>query len=81
MNALLDTKIGNDDIESLIENANDSSLSLDGAILLREVGNEGAQVEVLRHLLGKLGGLLLRITILGDFRDSLGVHQEPALGS
>lgn len=77
---LLDSKVLHDDVERLVENGNDVRLPLDGSVALGEVGDEGAQEEVLALLLGELGGRLLLVAVLCDLRDCLRVHEEARLG-
>ena len=61
MDALLDTELGNEDIEGRIEHTNDLRLADDRAVTLRQVGDEDAKVEVSRLLLRELGRVALAV--------------------
>ena len=66
MDALFNSKVRYDDIEGLVEDTDDGSLPLDRSVLLGEVRDEGAQIQVLGHLLSKLGCCFLRVAVLSD---------------
>lgn len=76
VNTLLNAKVGDRNVESLVEDADHGRRSDDGAVLARELGDEHAEVEVLRLLLSKLGRFLLDVALLGDLGDRLGVDVE-----
>lgn len=51
MNALLDAKVGYEDVERLIEDADDLGLANDGTVASRQIRDEGAEEEMLRCFL------------------------------
>lgn len=61
MDTLLDTELGNENVESGVENTNNASLTDDGAKLLGEVGDKETQEQVSRLLLRELGIALLAV--------------------
>lgn len=73
---LLDTKLGNHDIERLVEDTDNSSRPDNGPVTLGEVGDEDAKEEVRRLLLSEASGVLLDVARLRDLGDSLGVESE-----
>lgn len=81
VNTFLDTKVLNNDIERLVEDSNDMSLSIDWSVLLSEIGDESAEEEMLALLLSKLRSCLLVVAVLSDLGDSLRVHHEAGLRS
>lgn len=79
VNSLLDPKLGDEDVERLVENADDGSGANDRAIALSEVGDEDAEEEVGRLLLSKARGVLLHVAGLRDLRDGFGIEEEPCV--
>lgn len=79
VNSLLDPKLGDEDVERLVEYADDGSRSNDGSVALSEVGDEDAKEEVSRLLLGESSGVLLDVAGLRDLRDGFGVEREPGV--
>ena len=61
MDTLLDTELGNEHIEGRIEHTNDLRLADDGAVALRQVGDEDAKVEMSGLLLRELGRVALAV--------------------
>lgn len=59
MDTLLDTKLGNENIESRVEDTDDTCLPNDRAKALCEVGDEKAQEQVSGLLLSEFGVSLL----------------------
>ena len=63
MDTLLDTEFRHQNVESSIQDANDSSLPDDGTILLGQVRNEYTEVQMGRLLLCKSSTLLLAVDV------------------
>lgn len=63
MDPLLDTELGYQHIEGSIQDANDSSLSHDRAVLLGQVRNKHAEVQMSRLFLRKPSTLPLAIEV------------------
>lgn len=80
MDALLNAELGDEDVERLVEDADDSRGAHDGAVALGEIVDEHAEEEVRRLLLREPGGLLLRVARLRDLRHRFGVERELGLG-
>ena len=81
VNTLLDTKVLNDNVEGLVEDSDDMSLSLDWSVSLSEVCDEGAEEEMLALFLGELRRCLLDVAVLCDLGDCFRVHEESCLRS
>jgi hypothetical protein len=81
VHTLLDAKVGNNHIESLVEHANDLGWPDDRAVLRCQAVNEHAEEKVLRGVPSGLAGLSLGVALLRDLGDSLAVEVQLGLGS
>lgn len=57
VDTLLNAELGDEDVKGSIKNIDDTSLADDRSVTLSKVGDEQAQEEMCRLLLGKLGGI------------------------
>jgi hypothetical protein len=81
MNSLFDSEIGNKNVESLVEDADNSGRADHRAILLRELRNQHAEEEVHRLFLRQLGRLLLDVALMSDSRHCFWIEVELHVGS
>ena len=80
MHALLDAELGDEDVERLVEDTDDSRRADDRAVALSKVVDEDAEEEVCGLLLRKAGSLLLRVARLSNLRDGLRIEEELGVG-
>lgn len=73
---LLDSKLGDHDVEGLVEHTDDGSGANDRSIALGQVGDEDAEEEVSRLLLSESCGILLHVASLSHLGDGLSVESE-----
>ncbi len=76
VDTLLDTELGNNDIEGGIEHAHNRCRSNDGAVAHGEIVDEQAEEEVGTLLLCQLGSIFLDVALLRDLGHSLAIDRE-----
>lgn len=76
VNTFLNTKFGNQHIERLVQNADNSGRTDDRTVHARELRDEHAKEQVSRLFLRQFSGVTLRIAIGSDLCDHFRVQIE-----